>query len=202
MIYDYDASNQRYRVGIDAREFIGTNVTPSTVSKLKLFDLWDGNVTYSSYDPNGWAEYWIYTNTQFNYGASTYASKLRAGNGFYGVSAEFTFAQVGSYKQTKFVFADYDSVQLKTLYNSIVTVSDVYLAFKEYSSQGGLFGTSIGGGQFTYGIQYKNADVNDDGYFDEQDCFRLLQHLVGTKALVDTFNLRNMLIQLIINGMI
>ena len=95
VIYDYDAANGRYRVGIDSREFIGTGVTPSTVNRLKLFDLWDGPVTYNSYDPNGWAEYWVYTTTQFNYAGSAYAANLRSANGFYGVSAEFTFANPG-----------------------------------------------------------------------------------------------------------
>jgi hypothetical protein len=68
-----------------------------------------------------------------------------------------------------------------------VTVSDVYLAFKELANNG-LFGNQTGN-EFGYGIQYKNADVNDDGYFNEADCFRLLQNLTGVKTLVDTFNL-------------
>jgi hypothetical protein len=76
---------------------------------------------------------------------------------------------------------------LTTLYNSIVTVSDVYMAFQEYSNQG-LFGNQ-NGSSFTYGIQYQNADINDDGIFNEADCFNLLQNLTGTKTLVDTFNL-------------
>jgi len=76
---------------------------------------------------------------------------------------------------------------LTTLYNSIVTVSDVYLAFKELAN-GGIFGNQSGN-EFGYGIQFKNADVNDDGYFNEKDCFALLQNLTGAKTLVDTFNL-------------
>ena len=189
VIYNYDASNQRYRVGIDKREFTGTNVVSNTVSQLKLFDLWNGPVTFKS-DDGTWAEYWINTPTQFNYAGSSYSAQLRQGNGFYGVKAEFTFTQSGSYKQTKFVFADYDSVQLKTLYNSIVTVSDVYLAFKEYSDAGGLFGGGSGT-QFTYGMQFINADVDDNKVFDEKDCFLLLQNLTGAKNLVDNYTLSN-----------
>jgi hypothetical protein len=68
-----------------------------------------------------------------------------------------------------------------------VTVSDVYLAFKELAN-GGIFGNQSGN-EFGYGIQFKNADVNDDGYFNEKDCFALLQNLTGVKTLVDTFNL-------------
>jgi hypothetical protein len=188
VIYEYDAVNKRYRVGIDNREFNGTNVTPSTVSKLKLFDLWDGPVTYKSSDIY-WNEYWIYTDTQFNYAGSSYASNLRAGNGFYGVSAEFSFTQNGTYKQHKLEFQQYDTNELKTLYNSIVSVSDVFLAFKEVSNTG-LFGNQSGN-EFGYGIQFHNADVDGNGTFNEEDCFRLLQDLTGVKNLIDTYTLDN-----------
>jgi hypothetical protein len=189
VIYDYDATNKRYRIGVDAREFIGTNIVPSTVTKLKLLDLWDGVVTYNSYDPNGWAEYYVYTPTQFNYAGSSYPSNLRSGNGFYGVSIEFAFAQVGAFKQHKMELQEYDSVQLKTLYNNIVTVSDVYLAFKELANSG-IFGNQSGN-EFAYGIQYKNADVNNDGIFNEADCFKLLQNLTGVQNLVSDYTLDN-----------
>jgi len=61
------------------------------------------------------------------------------------------------------------------------------MAFQEYSNQG-LFGNQ-NGSSFTYGIQYQNADINNDGIFNEADCFNLLQNLTGTKTLADTFNL-------------
>ena len=189
VIYDYDASNGRYRVGVDAREFIGTDVTPSSVTKLKLFDLWNGAVTFNSYDPNGWAEYYVYTPTQFNYVGSSYTSNLRSANGFYGVKAEFGFTQLGTYKQHRMEFNEYDSVQLRTLYNSVVTVSDVYLAFKELAN-GGIFGNQSGN-EFGYGIQYVNADVDDNGVFNEADCFKLLQNLTGTQNLVSGYTLDN-----------
>jgi hypothetical protein len=189
VIYDYDATNKRYRVGIDAREFVGINVTPSNVTKLKLLDLWDGIVEFKSYNADGWAEYWINTQTQFNYTASSYSSNLRSGNGFYGVSVEFGFTQIGAYKQHKMQLNEYDSSQLKTLYNSIVTVSDVYMAFKEQANSG-IFGTQSGN-EFVYGIQYKNADVNEDGIFNEADCFALLQNLTGVKELITTYTLDN-----------
>jgi len=189
VIYNYDPSNGRYRIGVDAREFIGTNITPSNVTKLKLFDLWNGAVTFNSYDPNGWAEYYVYTPTQFNYTGSSYTSSLRSANGFYGVKAEFGFTQLGTYKQHRMELNEYDSVQLRTLYNSVVTVSDVYLAFKELAN-GGIFGNQSGN-EFTYGIQYINADVNDDGYFNEADCFKLLQNLTGTQNLVSSYTLDN-----------
>jgi len=185
VIYQYDATNQRYRIGIDSREVNGILSTPSSISSLQLFDLWDGPVTFNSYDPNGWTEVYVYTPTQFNFPGSSFSSNIRAGNGFYGLQAEFTFSQLSTYKPQSISLTTTNN--LTTLYNSIVTVSDVYLAFKELAN-GGIFGNQSGN-EFTYGIQYKNADVNDDGYFNEADCFRLLQNLTGAKTLVDTFNL-------------
>ena len=178
VIYDYDITNKRYRVGIDSREFSGTNVTPSTVSILQLFDLYYGNAQFNSYDPNGWSEYYIYTDTQFNFTQSTYQNYLRSGNGYYALKAEFSFGPYLAYKQHNLLFQPYNETQLSTLYNQIVTVSDVYIAFKELSN-GGIFGNEMGN-EFTYGIQFENADVNDDGVFNENDTYLLLQHLTGT----------------------
>jgi hypothetical protein len=188
VIYDYDASNQRYRIGIDKREFDGTNVSPNNVSSLKLFDLWDGNVTFDSEDIY-WANYWINTPTQFNFTGSSFSSFIRQGNGFYGVSSEFAFSQLGTYKQHKLELNEYDTTQLKTLYNNIVTVSDVYLAFKELSNKG-LFGNQSGN-EFGYGIQYVNADVDDNGVFNEVDTYKLLQNLTGVNDLVSSYTLDN-----------
>ena len=190
VIYEYDATNNRYRVGIDNREFEGTNVSPNSVSKLKLFDLWDGPVTYKSSDIY-WNEYWINTPTQFNFTASSYSSNIRIANGFYGISADFGFTQVGAFKQHKMQLNEYDTSQLKTLYNSIVTVSDVWLAFKEVSNTG-IFGNEVGK-EFGYGIQYKNADVDNNGVFNEADCFKLLQNLTGVTDLFSSYTLDNTL---------
>lgn len=180
VIYGYDATNQRYRVGIDNREFEGTNVSPNSVSKLKLFDLWDGPVTYKSSDIY-WNEYWIYTPTQFNFIASSYSSNIRAGNGFYGLQAEFTFTEITAYKPHGMELTHSSQTELNTLYNSIVGVSDVYLAFKELAD-GGLFGNQTGMG-LTNGIQYLNADVDGNGVFNESDTYKLLQHLTGAQPL-------------------
>ena len=177
VIYQYEPTSKRYRIGIDSREFIGSDITPSTVSILQLFDLYNGNVQFISYDPNGWSEYYIYTDTEFNFTQSSFASFIRDGGGFYGLRAEFTFSQYLAYKQHELLFQPYNETQLGSLYNQIVTVSDVYVAFKELSS-GGIFGNETGN-EFVYGIQYDNADVNDDGYFNETDTYLLLQHLTG-----------------------
>jgi hypothetical protein len=72
---------------------------------------------------------------------------------------------------------------LNTLYNSIVTVSDVFLAFKELSN-GGIFGNESGN-EFGYGIQYMNADVDGNGVFNEADTYKLLQHLIGIAPLTE-----------------
>jgi hypothetical protein len=182
VIYDYDVTNKRYRIGIDSREVNGIVATPSTISSLQLFDLWDGPVTFNSYDPNGWTEVYVYTNTQFNFTASSFASFIRAGNGFYGLRAEFSFSPIQSFKP--------HGVQLSTtnnmssLYNSIVTVSDVWLAFKEISN-GGLFGNQSGL-EFTNGIQFMNGDVDGNGVFNETDAFKLLQHLTGVETIGGT----------------
>ena len=187
VIYQYDATNQRYRIGIDSREVNGILSTPSSISSLQLFDLWDGPVTFNSYDANGWTEVYVYTPTQFNFSGSSFSSNIRAGNGFYGLQAEFTFSQLSTYKPQSISVTTTNTIS--TLYNSIVTVSDVYLAFKELAN-GGIFGNQSGN-EFSYGIQYINADVNDDGYFNEADCFKLLQNLTGTSNLVTDYTLDN-----------
>lgn len=187
VVYDYEPQNQRYQILIDKREF-PQGISASSVTSLQLFDLWNGPVTYQ-WDDGTWAAYWIYTPTQFNFAGSSFSSNIRRAGFFWGLSAEFTFSQLGQYKQHKFQFQQYDSVQLRTLYNSIVTVSDVYLAFKELAN-GGIFGNQTGN-EFTYGIQYKNADINDDNVFDESDCFALLQNLTGAKNIVNNYTLDN-----------
>ena len=179
VIYDYDVTNQRYRIGIDSREVNGVLNNPSSINSLQLFDLWNGPVTFNSYDPNGWTEVYVYTQTQFNFSGSSFTSKIRQGNGFYGLSAEFTFTQNRINKYHK-ISIDISENDLQTLLGSAVTVGDVYLAFKEYSDRGIMGNESK---YFSSGIQFHNADVNDDGVFDERDCYSLLTHLQGTTSL-------------------
>jgi hypothetical protein len=62
-----------------------------------------------------------------------------------------------------------------------VTVSDVYLAFKELAN-GGIFGNETGN-EFGYGIQFMNADVDGNGVFNEADTYKLLQHLTGIQSI-------------------
>ena len=181
VIYEYDATNQRYRIGIDSREVNGILSDPTKISSLQLFDLWNGPVTFNSYDANGWTEIYVYTATQFNFSGSSFASNIRAGNGFYGLQAEFTFAPIQSYKPHGIELNYSNQTELNTLYSSIVGVSDVYLAFKELAD-GGIFGNQTGLG-LTNGIQYLNADVDGNGVFNEADTYKLLQHLTGVQTL-------------------
>jgi hypothetical protein len=80
-----------------------------------------------------------------------------------------------------------NQTELNTLYNSIVGVSDVYLAFKELAD-GGIFGNQSGMG-LTNGIQYMNADVDGNGVFNESDTYKLLQHLTGVEPLTQSTSL-------------
>jgi len=187
VVYDYEPSNQRYQILIDKREF-PQGVSANSVTTLQLFDLWNGPVTYQ-WDDGTWAAYWIYTPTQFNFAGSSFTSNIRRAGFFWGLSAEFTFSPIQTYKPQSISLSTTNN--LTTLYNSIVTVSDVWLAFKEVANIG-LFGNQTGN-EFVYGMQYKNADVNEDGYLNETDAFLLLQHLTGKKNLVDTFNLNKTL---------
>jgi len=86
-----------------------------------------------------------------------------------------------SYKQHGIELTYTNQTDLNTLYNSVVTVSDVFLAFKELSN-GGIFGNQSGL-EFTNGIQFLNADVDGNGVFNEADTYKLLQHLTGVQPL-------------------
>jgi hypothetical protein len=191
VIYDYDATNQRYRIGIDSREVNGIVSNPSTISSLQLFDLWNGPVTFNSYDPNGWTEVYVYTSTQFNFSGSSFASFIRTGNGAYGLRAEFSFSPILAYKQHGIELSHASQTELNTLYGGIVTVSDVFLAFKELAD-GGIFGNQSGMG-LTNGIQYLNADVDGNGVFNESDTYKLLQHLTGVQSLTQSTALTNLM---------
>jgi len=85
----------------------------------------------------------------------------------------------------------YTQTELTTLYNSIVTLPDVYAAFREFNNRGILNNET--GLEFTKGIQYINADLNKNGVIDESDCLQLLQQLTGVQSLVKSTNLDNLL---------
>ncbi len=179
VVYDYESQNQRYQILIDKREF-PQGTSASGVTNLQLFDLWNGPVTYQ-WDDGTWAAYWIYTPTELNFAGSSFTSNIRRAGFFWGLSAEFTFTPNMVFKQHGIDLSYTNQTELNTLYNSIVTVSDVFIAFKELSN-GGIFGDQSGL-EFTSGIQFMNADVDGNGIFNEADTYKLLQHLTGVAPL-------------------
>jgi hypothetical protein len=179
VVYDYEPSNQRYQILIDKREF-PQGTSASSVTTLQLFDLWNGPVTYQ-WDDGTWAAYWIYTPTELNFAGSSFSSNIRRASFFWGLSAEFTFTPNTMFKQHGIDLSYTNQTELNTLYNNIVTVSDVFIAFKELSN-GGIFGNQSGL-EFTSGIQFMNADVDGNGVFNESDTYKLLQHLTGIQPL-------------------
>jgi hypothetical protein len=121
-----------------------------------------------------------FTNSNIWASISTTPKQL-SGLGKVDMSADFDTTKTNM----GFIFEPYPTANLTTLTNQIVSVSDVYLAFRELSNKG-LMGN--GGNEFTSGIQYMNADVNGDGVFNEEDTYRLLQHLTGVRNLTDNCN--------------
>jgi hypothetical protein len=176
----YSTSFGGHRLYIDAREFDGTGVSPADVNSIKLFDIYEGDITYVQ-DAGGWKIFRIVPNISSKILSSTYQSYLRLQNGWYGTKAEFTFTNTTEFKQHGIDISYTNQTELNSLYNSIVSVTDVYLAFKELSN-GGIFGDQSGL-EFTSGIQFMNADVDGNGVFNETDTYKLLQHLTGVVPL-------------------
>jgi PA14 domain len=174
---------------IDLRQLSGYD--PSTINTVSILDVYSGSVTYTNSDIY-WAHYTLPSvPLKITDGTSTYNSNIRnAGYGNYAFSCNIGLSQVQIYKPQGVQFKSISTDSLNAMLSRVVTISDVYLAFKEYSAGGGLFGTG-GSTYFTSGIQYMNADVNNDGVFDEKDCFRLLQFLTGQKSLLDTMVIGN-----------
>ena len=190
IIYPYETNIGGHRLLLDERMFNSSSPKFNSINSIKVLDIYDGPVTV--YDTSGWWKTYIIPGDVANkITSSSYQSNLRLQDGWYAIQAgtNITYTATTSYKTQSIAMTTTNT--LATLYNSIVTVSDVYIAFKELAN-GGIFGNQTGN-EFTYGIQYKNADINNDGYFNEDDCFRLLQHLTGVKNIVDTFRLNNTL---------
>jgi len=123
--------------------------------------------------------------TKVTDGTSAFNSSIRNVNGWntdYAFACSISFTPTSAFKQHGIELTT-NQTDLNTLYNSIVTVSDVFIAFKELSN-GGIFGNETGN-EFGYGIQFMNADVDGNGIFNEADTYRLLQHLTGVKSLTE-----------------
>jgi hypothetical protein len=180
IINPYDVNLGGHQLLIDEREFDGTGVSPSDITSIKLFDIYDGPVSVNSVS-GWWKTYVMPGNLTSKITSSTFQAQLRLQDGWYGTRAEFTFSPITTFKQHGIDLSYTNQTDLNTLYNSIVSVSDVYLAFKELSL-GGLFGNESGN-EFTSGIQFMNADVDGNGIFNEGDTYKLLQHLTGVQPL-------------------
>ena len=180
IINPYNATLGGHQLLIDEREFDGTGVSPSDITSIKLFDIYDGPVTVNSVS-GWWKTYVMPGNLTSKITSSTFQAQLRLQDGWYGTRAEFSFSPIMAFKQHGIDLSYTNQNDLNTLYNSVVTVSDVFIAFKELAN-GGLFGNESGN-EFTSGIQYMNADVDGNGIFNEADTYRLLQHLTGAQPL-------------------
>ena len=180
IINPYDATLGGHQLLIDEREFDGTGVSPSNITSIKLFDIYDGPVTINNVS-GFWKTYIMPGNLTTKITSSTFQAQLRLQDGWYGTRAEFTFSPILAYKPHGIELTHSNQTELNTLYSSIVTVSDVFLAFKELSN-GGILGNQSGL-EFTNGIQFMNADVDGNGVFNEADTYKLLQHLTGVESL-------------------
>lgn len=180
IINPYNATLGGHQLLIDEREFDGTGVSPTNITSIKLFDIYDGPVTVNNVS-GFWKIYVMPGNLTTKITSSTFQSQLRLQDGWYGTKAEFTFSPAMVYKQHGMELTHSNQTELNTLYSSIVGVSDVYLAFKELADKG-ILGNQSGLG-LTNGIQYLNADVDGNGVFNESDTYKLLQHLIGVQPL-------------------
>ena len=190
IINPYNATLGGHQLLIDEREFDGTGVSPNDITSIKLFDIYDGPV--SVYSVSGWWKTYIMPgNLTTKITSSTFQAQLRLQDGWYGTRAEFSFSPIMAYKPHGIELTHSNQTELNTLYNSIVGVSDVYLAFKELAD-GGIFGNQSGMG-LTNGIQYLNADVDGNGVFNESDTYKLLQHLTGVQSLSQSTALTNLM---------
>jgi hypothetical protein len=182
IINPYETSRNGHRLQIDEREFFGLGINLNDIKSIKLFDIYEGPIV--PMDFNGWWKQWVIPgniNLTDKVAASSFQSSLRLQDGWYGIRAEYTFTPNTMFKQHGIDLSYTNQTDLNTLYNSIVTVSDVFIAFKELSN-GGILGNESGL-EFTSGIQFMNADVDGNGVFNESDTYKLLQHLTGVQSL-------------------
>ena len=180
ILYEYDASIGGHRFLIDERMFTGATFDPNMITSIKVLDIYDSAVDVIS--TNGWWKtYLLKGDLTTKIASSSFSSLLRRQDNWYGTSAAFSFSALTAFKQHGIDVMANSQTELNSLYSNIVSVADVYLAFKELSNRG-LFANESGN-EFVYGIQYLNADVDSNGSFDERDTYKLLQHLTGAESL-------------------
>ena len=112
------------RVLVDLREFTGTNILPSNIRSLQLFDLYVGPVEFVSADAT-WATYRVPTNFS-TIPTSAFAPYIRnMGNNEFGIKSEFTFNNSPSYS-----------------WGSITTTNWKDIVFPEVTFRTGTIGTN------------------------------------------------------------
>jgi hypothetical protein len=163
---------------IDLRKF-DQNTQPTDVKRVSILDAYDGDVTYQQTSLY-WAHYIVpSTLTKITDGSSSFVGSIRnSGYNNWAFACEVSFNNINVYKPHQ---VELSTTNLSSLYNNIITVSDVFLAFKEVSN-GGIFGNESGL-EFTNGIQFMNADIDGNGMFNEMDTYKLLQHLTGVETI-------------------
>jgi hypothetical protein len=179
--YSYvNISNGITTLYIDLRVFDSTQ--PSDVKLVSILDVYSGPVTYQQTSAY-WAHYIVpSTLTKVTDGTSANVANIRnSGYDNWAFSCQIGFSNNNIFKQHGIDLSHTNQTELNNLYSSIVSVSDVYLAFKELSN-GGIFGNESGL-EFTSGIQFMNADVDGNGVFNETDTYKLLQHLIGVQSI-------------------
>jgi hypothetical protein len=180
LINPYEASRNGHRLQIDEREFFGTGINLNHIKSIQLFDIYDGPI--QPLDFGGWWKQWLVPgniNLASKVAASSFQSNIRLQDGWYAFRAEYTFTPNTMFKTHGVRLSTTNNIA--SLYNSIVTISDVFLAFKELSN-GGIFGNQSGL-EFTSGVQFMNADIDGNGVFNEADTYKLLQHLTGVETI-------------------
>ena len=199
VIYGYDATNKRYRVGLDSRLWSGTSNAPQwdNITKLKIFDLWDGVVVPKSGNNNAdvhWNEYYVYTDTEFNWSGSSYQSNIRNGNGYYALklAGNFTFEDITGFTTHK-VKLDMNENYFTTTYPDMITIGDVAKGFSQLTNQTDS-PNGPQGGVFTSDVEFMLGDVNGDNSFDFLDTQMLLQHLFGETSPFSTKTIDNTLL--------
>jgi hypothetical protein len=179
--YSYvNISNGITTLYIDLRVF--DSAQPSDVKLVSILDVYSGPVTYQQ-TSTYWAHYIVpSTLTKVTDGTSTYVANIRnSGYDNWAFSCQIGFGNNNIFKQHGIDLSYTNQTELNNLYSSVVSVSDVYLAFKELSNSG-IFGNQSGL-EFTSGIQFMNADVDGNGVFNETDTYKLLQHLIGVQSI-------------------
>lgn len=132
------------RVIVDLREFNGTNILPSNIKSLQIFDLFAGPVEFVSSDAT-WATYKVPSNFS-TISASIFAPYIRnMGNNEYGIKSEFEFNNSpshswGSITTTSWKDITYPKVIVKTGVIGTNTILDLkYLLWgdvnRSHSSQ-------------------------------------------------------------------